>query len=179
VTALLFDRLMTREVGDNPATILPTVQTFGEDELRASIGEQLHWLLNTRVPIDYHTLDERTRRGERSTVDYGLPDLTAYPFDDSEGRARLCAHLEQTIAIYEPRLLRPAVSLSRIASRSQGLVAEVAGAIRIGLAEAPVIFRLGIASDKAPGPGGPAKPAEERGEFPSGAGPNKGSGHGV
>lgn len=179
VTALLFDRLMRREAEDDPATILPTVQTYGEDQLRASIGEQLNWLLNTRVPIDYQTLDERTRRGERSTVDYGLPDLTVYPFDDPEGRARLCAHLEQTIAIYEPRLLRPAVSLLHIASRSQVLVAEVAGAIRIGLAEAPVIFRLGIGSEKGPGPGVPSEQVEERGEFPFDTDSSKGSGHGV
>jgi type VI secretion system lysozyme-like protein len=179
VTALLFDRLMTREAEDNPATILPTVQTYGEDELRASIGEQLHWLLNTRVPIDYRTLDERTRRGERSTVDYGLPDLTVYPFDDPEGRARLCAHLEQTIAIYEPRLLRPAVTLSQIASPSDGLAAEVAGAIRIGLAEAPVIFRVGIGSEKGSGPGARAEPDEGKGKFPFDTGSNKGSGNGV
>jgi type VI secretion system lysozyme-like protein len=154
VTALLFDRLMAREAEDDPATTLPPVKTYGEEELRASIGEQLQWLLNTRVPIDYHTLDERTRRGERSTVDYGLPDLTVYPLEDSEGRARLRAHLEQTIAIYEPRLLAAVVTLSRIASRKQVLVAEVAGAIRIGLIEAPVVFRFDIDSEKGPGDGG-------------------------
>lgn len=179
VTALLFDRLMTREADGDPATILPTVQTYGEDELRESIGEQLHWLLNTRVPIDYHTLDERTRRGERSTVDYGLPDLTVYPFDDPEGQARLCRHLEQTIAIYEPRLLRPAVSLWRIASGGQGLVAEVTGAIRIGLTEAPVVFRLGIDSEKGSGPGARAGPVEEKGKFPFDTDSSKDSGNGV
>jgi type VI secretion system lysozyme-like protein len=154
VTALLFDRLMDRERNEDPTAILPPVQTYGEEELRASIGEQLHWLLNTRVPIDYHTLDERTRRGERSTVDYGLPDLTVYPLHDPEGRARLCAHLEQTIAIYEPRLLRPLVSLSQTASRRQVLVAEVAGAIRIGLNEAPVVFQFDIDSQEGFGNGG-------------------------
>jgi type VI secretion system protein ImpF len=150
VTALLFDRLMHREHGGDPAAILPPVQTYGEEELRASIGEQLHWLLNTRVPIDYRTLDDRTRKGERSTVDYGLPDLTVYPLEDSAGRARLRVHLEQTIAIYEPRLLRPRVSLSEIGS-ARRLVAEVAGAIRIGLIEAPVEFRFGIGSEEESG----------------------------
>ena len=169
MTALLFDRLMKREHEDDPRT----VQTYGEEELRASIGEQLHWLLNTRVPIDYHTLDERTRRGERSTVDYGLPDLSVYPFDEPEARARLCTHLEQTIAIYEPRLLTPQVSLLPSASRRDGLAAEVGGTIRIGLAEAPVVFRFGIDSQKA------SDPAEERAEFPFDTGSDKGSGHGA
>ena len=154
VTALLFDRLMRRERDGDPAEILPTVQTYGEEELRASVEEQLHWLLNTRVPIDYRTLDERTRRGERSTVDYGLPDFTVYPLNEPEARARLCAHLAQTIEIYEPRLLRPQVSLSQVASRGETIVAEVAGAIRIGLIEAPVVFRVEINSDKGSGDGG-------------------------
>jgi type VI secretion system lysozyme-like protein len=175
VTALLFDRLMKREREDDPGT----VQTYGEEELRASIGEQLHWLLNTRVPIDYHTLDERTRRGERSTVDYGLPDLSIYPFDDPEGRARLCAHLEQTIAKYEPRLLGPQVSLSPVASHRDGLVAEVGGTIRIGLAEAPVVFRIGLDSEKGSGADVPAEPVEAPAPFPFDTDSNKGSGHGV
>ncbi len=151
---MLFDRLMTREAPDDPATILPAVQTYGEDELRASIGEQLHWLLNTRVPIDYRTLDERTRRGERSTVDYGLPDLTVYPIEEPEARARLCVHLEQTIGIYEPRLLRPQVSLAPVASGREVLAAEVTGAIRIGLVEAPVGFRFDLRSENGSAHGG-------------------------
>lgn len=154
VTALLFDRLMTREAGDDPAHVLPPVQTYGEDELRASIGEQLAWLLNTRVPIDYRTLDERTRRGERSTVDYGLPDLTVYPLEAPEARARLCVHLEQTIGLFEPRLLRPQVSLAPVESRREMLTAEVAGAIRVGLIEAPVLFRFDLRSENGSGHGG-------------------------
>src|SRR4051812_2778163 len=112
VTALLFDRLVTRDRdGDSTESLAPP-QTYGPEELKASIAEQLYWLLNTRVPIDYHTLDARTREGERSTVDYGLPDLTVYPVGDPAARAALCAHIAQTVAIYEPRLLRPQVSLS-------------------------------------------------------------------
>jgi type VI secretion system lysozyme-like protein len=148
VTALLFDRLMDRERrGDSTATV-PPVQTYGEEELYESIGEQLRWLLNTRVPIDYHTLDERTRSGTRSTVDYGLPDLTVYPLNEPEARVRLCAHLVETIGIYEPRLLRPQVSLLPAASRGELLVVEVAGAIRIGLIESPVVFPVAIGPDK-------------------------------
>ena len=175
VTALLFDRLMKREQEDDRRT----VQAYGEEELRASIGEQLHWLLNTRVPIDYHRLDERTRRGERSTVDYGLPDLSVYPFDDSEARARLSVHLEQSIAIYEPRLLNPQVSLSPLGSRRDGLAAEVAGTIRIGLAEAPVVFRFAIDSEKGSATGVPAEPVEEPAQFPSDMDSGKGPGHGA
>jgi type VI secretion system protein ImpF len=154
VTALLFDRLMKRERDGDPAEILPAVQTYGEAELRASIEEQLGWLLNTRVPIDYRTLDERTRRGERSTVDYGLPDFTVYPLNEPDARVRLCAHLEQTIGFYEPRLLRPQVSLSPAASGREVIIAEVGGAIRIGLVEAPVKFRFPIGSGKGSGDGG-------------------------
>jgi type VI secretion system lysozyme-like protein len=130
------------------------VQSYGEEGLRASIAEQLHWLLNTRVPIDYPTLDARTRQGLRSTVDYGLPDLSAYPVGEPDARARLHEHLAQTIALYEPRLLRPSVSLSPSDGRSDTLVAEVAGTIRIGLIETPVTFRFDIDTEKRAGHGG-------------------------
>jgi type VI secretion system lysozyme-like protein len=185
VTALLFDRLATRDRDGDSTETLPPVQTYGPEELSASIGEQLHWLLNTRVPVDYHTLDARTRRGERSTVDYGLPDLTAYPVGDPAARTLLCAHIAQTVEIYEPRLLQPRVSLLPIdpaadlarppgtgtlrrraveVSRSTPdprrewrgdvIVAEVSGMIRIGLIEAPVVFRVPLDAEKRPDHGG-------------------------
>ena len=107
--------------------------------LRASIGEQIGWLFNTRVPIDFPTLDARTRAGLRTTVDYGLPDLSNYPVGDPDAAGRLAAHLRQAIAIYEPRLLEPQVTLVAQA-RAETLLADIAGAVRIGFRTERVRF---------------------------------------
>jgi len=157
---LLFDRLISREPSEGrpgrtpPGDVYDPVdvaagrsrqgrRAVGE-ELRASIAEQLGWLLNTRVPIDFRTLDERTRRGTRTTVDYGLPDLTVYPVGDPEARDRLCAHIAQTVAWYEPRLADPRAAIVASEARGGVLVVAVAGTVTIGLVPTPVRFEIGV-----------------------------------
>ena len=158
VRALLFDRIVRRERdGDTDGGsggLAPAHDVYDENALRASIAEQLYWLLNTRVPIDFHALDARTRAGIRSTIDYGLPDLTAYPVGDDHARVRLHDHLAQTIALYEPRLLHPQVVLAPGDGRNATLVAEISGAMRIGLIEVPIAFRFPIDAEKGAGHGG-------------------------
>lgn len=154
VRALLFDRIVRREQAGEGSGPAPAQAVYDPEGLRDSIAEQLGWLLNTRVPVDYRTLDERTRLGIRSTVDYGLPDLTIYPVGDAHARARLHEHLGQTIALYEPRLHDPRVSLAPVGSRGDTLDAEVSGTMRIGLIEMPVSFRFRIDTEQGAGHGG-------------------------
>lgn len=145
-TALLFDRLMLSEhAGDGmaPAMLRPR-QVYDMAELRASVGEQLSWLLNTRVPLDYQVMDARNRTGTRSTIDYGLPDLTVYPIGDSGAMVRLAEHLVQTVGKYEPRLRTPRVRVFASNERSDMLTIEVGGELRIGLVDEPVTFELPI-----------------------------------
>jgi type VI secretion system lysozyme-like protein len=145
VPALLFDRLLSKDEGAEGAPAPPR-HMFDKQALLVSIEEQLGWLLNTRVPVDYETLDARTQRGSRTTIDYGLPDLTVYPIGDPEAMARLTRHLVQTIAVFEPRLRAPRVRIVPSAGRGDTLIVEVSGEVRIGLmTEATAfIFEIGV-----------------------------------
>lgn len=153
VPALLFDRLISRDPGDGRLPDPPR-QLYDRYDLVASIREQLGWLLNTRVPVDYETLDARTRLGARSTIDYGLPDLTVYPIGDAQAVARLAQHLAQAIALFEPRLQSPAVELFASPERSDLLMARVAGEIRIGLMVEAASFVFEISAEEGSHSGG-------------------------
>lgn len=144
---LLFDRLIPRGQPGAPASDfrLRTArqgwrEVYDRKQLEASVAEQLGWLLNTRVPVSYAEMDARTRAGTRSTVDYGLPDLTVYRVDDASRTARLARHMAETIAVYEPRLGNPQVRLRPQEGRSDVLVAEIAGDLLLGSVTVPVSF---------------------------------------
>lgn len=145
VPALLFDRLMAKEQGLGGAPV-PPHPVYDKAALLASIQEQLGWLLNTRVPIDYKTLEARTRSGARSSIDYGLPDLTVYPVGDAQAVTRLAEHLVETIAFFEPRLRAPGVRIFPTQGRGDSLTAEVSGEVRIGLMTeaASFIFEISV-----------------------------------
>lgn len=145
---LLFDRLIPRgqasgaQSGDYRlrAARMGWREVYDRKQLEASIAEQLSWLLNTRVPVSYAEMDARTRSGTRTTLDYGLPDLTVYRVDDAGRTARLARHIAETIAIYEPRLANPRVQLSPREDRSDVLVADIAGDLVLGSVTVPVSF---------------------------------------
>lgn len=147
---LLFDRLIPR---DQPGSRqggdfrLRTArmgwrEVYDRKQLEASVAEQLGWLLNTRVPISYAEMDARTRGGRRTTLDYGLPDLTVYRVDDASRTARLARHIAETIAIYEPRLGSPKVQLRPREGRSDVLVVEIGGDLMLGAVAVPVSFHF-------------------------------------
>lgn len=145
VPALLFDRLMAKEQGLDGAAV-PPQPVYDKAALLASIEQQLGWLLNTRVPIDYQTLEARTRFGARSSIDYGLPDLTVYPVGDPQAVTRLAEHLVETIAFFEPRLRDPRVRIFPTRGRGDTLTAEITGEVRIGLMTeaASFVFEISV-----------------------------------
>lgn len=137
--ALLFERLANpidrRGTADVPARIHDT------ESLRNSVLRQLQSLLNTRVPLDIDTLEGR----ERTTIDYGIPDLSAFPPGDSDAMARLARHIARTISVYEPRLRVGDVTIEGSGSRRDELVARVSGNIEVGEIIEPVSFALAVA----------------------------------
>ncbi len=150
--ALLFDRLARgpSSRGDSGEKG-PLRQTYSEAGLRRSVLEQLKWLLNARVVVDFATLDARIREGRRTTIDYGIPDLSGYSAGDAAAMARLSAHLAQTIAWFEPRLSEPKVKLGPVDGRNQRLAVDVSGTITAGMTVVPVNFRIEVgAAEDAP-----------------------------
>lgn len=84
----------------------------GSDSLQSlyeSVRRDLEWLLNTRrlyIPVsdDYPEL-------QHSVLTYGIPDITSLGRDAPATRAKLVSHIEEAIALFEPRLTNVRVSL--------------------------------------------------------------------
>ncbi len=139
--ALLFDRLRCAPPGAGIRGRSFVRDTITLVQHEASVFEQLDWLLNTRATWSADALDTRTRDGVRSTIDYGLPDLSLYPLGNSQAMTRLSRHLEEVIACYEPRIVAPRVALERSARRDVMRVA-VSGTLRFEGREHPLQLRL-------------------------------------
>lgn len=123
VRAPLFDRLASSTGLDGRRD----PRLLDRDGLLASIRRELDRLLNTRTPLAADQLGLRPR----GTLDYGIPDLSLFwPFD-ADSEARLAAVMTSTIAAFEPRLLRPSVTLERVGNERSRLRARVTGVIAL------------------------------------------------
>ena len=108
--------------------------------LRASVMTEVHRLFNTRIPQDA----ERMAKRRRSTVDYGIPDLSLFPPRDPDAETSLARHLTEALRAFEPRLAAPKVTLERVEGADGGLVAHVAGDIRLARMTAPLNFQVAL-----------------------------------
>lgn len=70
--------------------------------LHESVRRDLEWLLNTRRL--YKPIGEDHPELQHSVLAYGLPDITSLGRDAPATRARLQSHIEEAIALFEPRL---------------------------------------------------------------------------
>ena len=101
VTISILDRLidLNPDISADP----PANRSQSVRQLKASLRRDLEWLLNSRrnpdeVPETYEELF-------RSLYNYGLPDVTSMGLNSPRDRQRLMRLVEQTIEIFEPRLL--------------------------------------------------------------------------
>ncbi len=154
VRPLLFDRLAAppqtagqidpRSLEHGPSGI---VELAG---LRASIQRELTDLLNTRSPLAIDVIELRSR----STIDYGLPDLSAFPVGNHDAMHRLEQHIRAAITAYEPRLRDPVVRIDPATIGTDSISVRVSGVLAAGTMRAtPVTFALltgnGVADDDA------------------------------
>lgn len=114
VTPTLLDRLIDLEpkvAADPPASRSQSVR-----QLKASLRRDLEWLLNTRrIPDE---APEPYRELHRSLYNFGLPDVTSMSLNSPRDKQRLLRLVEQTIAIFEPRLA--AVRVRAVDSAASG-----------------------------------------------------------
>jgi type VI secretion system protein ImpF len=136
--ALIFERLTQPFDGRGVPVAVP--RTHDIEALRNSVAHELRSLLNTRVALDIDTLERR----ERTTIDYGIPDLSAFPLGNNEAMLRLARHISRTISAYEPRLRVRDVALEPLAGRGDALVARVSGSIEVGTIVEPAIFAIAV-----------------------------------
>jgi type VI secretion system lysozyme-like protein len=136
--ALLFERLVDERHPDPQDPAAPPDRLLDRAALRASIGIELDRLFNTRAPVDAETLDQR----RRSTIDYGIPDLSLYSAQDPQALEKLAKHLTAAVEIYEPRLHKAKVKVVPDPKRAGKLIAEIAGSLTLGDEVESVSFRL-------------------------------------
>jgi type VI secretion system lysozyme-like protein len=109
------------------------------EALRASVGRELMDLLNTRAPLPIDQLEGRTR----TAIDYGIPDLSAFPIGEISAMARLTRHVRDAIAAYEPRLRNPVVTIDPMTRSGAALTVTVSGELESGtIRNMPVTFAL-------------------------------------
>jgi type VI secretion system protein ImpF len=136
----LFDRLAADTASDGRRDL----RMLDRAGLAASIARELDRLLNTRTPLAADDLGRRPR----STLDYGLPDLSLFwPFD-AGSEARLCGLVTDTVAAFEPRLGNPRVSVERVVGQRRTLRATITGDIALDGMVEPVSFPI-LLSDSA------------------------------
>jgi type VI secretion system lysozyme-like protein len=136
--ALIFERLTQPLDRQGKAATVPRMHDI--EALRNSVARELRSLLNTRVALDIDTLEGR----ERTTIDYGIPDLSAFPLGNSEAILRLARHISRTISVYEPRLRVRDVALEPLTGRGDALLARVSGDIEVGTIVEPVLFAIAV-----------------------------------
>jgi type VI secretion system lysozyme-like protein len=109
------------------------------EALKESVARELDRLLNTRAPVAAELLGKR----RRSTIDYGIPDLSLFAPRDFDSESRLAETLREAIAAYEPRLADPQVRIAP-ASENGAFVVHVDGGLRLGTVIEPVSFAVSV-----------------------------------
>ena len=135
---LIFERLA--QPVDRRGALKTVARVHDTQGLRDSVLQQLRYLLNTRTPLDMDTLEGR----ERTTIDYGIPDLSAFPLGNNDAMARLARHIARAISVYETRLRVGDVTLETVAGNRDRLVVRVSGGIEVGAVVEPVSFALAL-----------------------------------
>ncbi|MDA0655403.1 MAG: type VI secretion system baseplate subunit TssE [Proteobacteria bacterium] len=138
VPAPLFDRL-TDETPNVPMETVP-FRVLDIDQLRASVVKEITTLLNTRCPVS----EDWINQAERSVRDYGISDMAHYSTNSVEDSRRLSQMIARTIAAFEPRLSKIAVTVERIEHEFRRLAVQVDGLLRFGDIYEPVSFPVAI-----------------------------------
>jgi type VI secretion system protein ImpF len=137
VTPTLLDRLIDLEpkiAADAPASRSQSVR-----QLKNSLRRDLEWLLNTRRIPD--AAPETYRELHRSLYNFGLPDVTSMSLNSPRDRQRLLRLVEQTIAMFEPRLTAVRVrAVDNAASGPRVLRFQIEALLKMDPAPEQVLF---------------------------------------
>ncbi|WP_395822325.1 type VI secretion system baseplate subunit TssE [Archangium minus] len=115
----LLDRLMDLKRETTGETLEPQVS---EEALRASVRREVAHILGTRCTLSLKEA-ESLEPGERSVLDYGLPDLWSLGSAPEDAR-RLERLITRAVEAYEPRLCQLQVSV-RLPPSEEGAVVAV------------------------------------------------------
>jgi len=134
ITPSVLDRLLDFDPRSSSEGQKSRSQTL--HELKASVGRDLEWLLNTRRLA--FELTEDLYETNRSVVAYGIPDLTTLSPDSHLDQKALVKQIENAITIFEPRFLSAKVTLEAMGGTERSLRFRIDAQLDIDPAPEPV-----------------------------------------
>ena len=142
ITPSVLDRLLDFDPRSSSEGQKSRSQTL--HELKASVGRDLEWLLNTRRLA--FELTEDLYETNRSVVAYGIPDLTTLSPDSHLDQKALVKQIENAITIFEPRFLSAKVTLEAMGGTERSLRFRIDAQLDIDPAPEPVSFDTSLQS---------------------------------
>ncbi|MBM3784864.1 MAG: type VI secretion system baseplate subunit TssE [Acidobacteria bacterium] len=136
VTVPLLDRLTDRDPRSQQEAMLTRAQSVRL--LKESVRRDLEWLLNSRR-IKEESTDPKAEL-THSLYNYGLTDLTSYAVHSTRDQNRLSWMLENTVAIFEPRLAAAKVFMVPVETGSMQIRFRVEGMLKMDPAPERVSF---------------------------------------
>jgi type VI secretion system protein ImpF len=133
----VLDRLLDDQ--SEPSQAQLSYNVHGLDQVKQAVTRDLEALLNTRRER-FEDLPPEFTEARQSLVNYGLPDFSALSLQSLEDRNRIRRVLEQTIALFEPRLTRVRVTLEAPRAHEQTLRFRIDAMLRVEPAPEPVTF---------------------------------------
>ncbi|HEX8393368.1 MAG TPA: type VI secretion system baseplate subunit TssE [Longimicrobium sp.] len=132
----LFDRL----VDEHPAAHTEAVplRALDRDGLLESLRREAQDLLGTRCPF----APEQMAGRPRTTVDYGVPDISPLHPAGAAARTEIAARMQAALAAFEPRLRGARVEVHPVPGRPRELLALIEGVLAAPGAPQPVGFAV-------------------------------------
>ncbi|HUF28324.1 MAG TPA: type VI secretion system baseplate subunit TssE [Gemmatimonadaceae bacterium] len=133
----VLDRLIDndpRAAADPPTTFVQSARQY-----KATVRRDIEALLNTRrIPEEAPDELEELRH---SLYHYGLPDISSMSSDSVHSRTILLQRVEETIALFEPRLADVRVSLTEaVGTAGRELRFIIEGTLRMDPSPEQVVF---------------------------------------
>jgi type VI secretion system protein ImpF len=137
VTLSVIDRLIDQAPESSSETAATRAQSVRQ--LKASLRRDLEWLLNTRrTPFP---AGSEFGELEQSLYNFGLPDVTSLSWDSSRDRLRLTRMIEQSVALFEPRISRlKVVPLESVSGARHVLRFQIEGLLEMDPAPEHISF---------------------------------------
>jgi len=136
VTLSVLDRLMDQD----PKSRVEAPITFAQSAraMRAAVRRDLEWLMNTRRIIQEPP--EGCKELKRSVYAYGLPDISSLSLFSASDQNMLLQAIEEAVALFEPRVARPRVSLRPVSDSVRSVHFVIEGWLRMDPEPEPIFF---------------------------------------
>jgi type VI secretion system protein ImpF len=116
----------------------PRERWAGIDDLRGSVLDNLHAILNTRrTDTD---IDPEFRELSESVYNFGVVDFTSLSPSDPGDREKLRRSIERAVRLFEPRLSHIRVKVNEPDPRKLGLYFHIDALLRVEPENEPVAF---------------------------------------